>query len=227
MLLTLFSQFDNIVVLDTETTGIDCRREEIIELAAIRISRENTDAICEEMDDFLYLSEGKHLPEEIVALTGITEEMIRQEGVRKQVAAERFCAMIAHPKTLLVAYNAQFDMCFLYYFLARFGRADVLRDIRMLDAMTVYRDRRDYPHKLKDAIAAYGVDAQNSHRAVDDTKAALAVLDAMERERGDLASYINLFGYNRKYGVSGQRIRSVRYIAQGYDRSVPLYMKAE
>ena len=37
MLDALFEQFDNLVVLDTETTGIDCKRDEIIELAALRI----------------------------------------------------------------------------------------------------------------------------------------------------------------------------------------------
>ena len=32
MLETLFSQFDSLLVLDTETTGINCRTDEIIEL---------------------------------------------------------------------------------------------------------------------------------------------------------------------------------------------------
>ena len=39
MLETLFDRFDNIIVLDTETTGFSPRREEIIELAMLRVSR--------------------------------------------------------------------------------------------------------------------------------------------------------------------------------------------
>ena len=85
----------------------------------------------------------------------------------------------------------------------------------MLDAMTVYKDRRQYPHKLQSAIDAYGVTTQNTHRAVDDAKAALEVLDAMAREEDDLLRYVNLFGYNPKYGVSGPRISSITYLPHG------------
>ena len=44
---------------------------------------------------------------------------------------------------------------------------------------------------------------QNSHRAIDDVLALFEVLKAMDDEREDLGSYVNLFGYNPKYGVSG------------------------
>ena len=37
MLDSIFTQYDRVVVLDTETTGIDCRRDEIIELAAVAV----------------------------------------------------------------------------------------------------------------------------------------------------------------------------------------------
>ena len=98
--------------------------------------------------------------------------------------------------TLLVAYNAQFDLNFLYYLLRDTGRASCLKELKFLDALTVYKDRRDYPHKLKDAIAAYGLDGEveNSHRAVDDARAMTALLWAMAAERDDLMEYGNLFG---------------------------------
>ena len=65
----------------------------------------------------------------------------------------------------------------------------------------------------------------NSHRAIDDVRATVEVLRAMEAERDDLASYIDLFGYSRKYGVSGTRISSVRYVPQGYHETQKLYEK--
>lgn len=46
----------------------------------------------------------------------------------------------------------------------------------------------------------------------------------MEAEEADLERYINLFGYNQKYGVSGPRISSVRYLPQGYAGSGKLYL---
>ena len=42
---------------------------------------------------------------------------------------------------------------------------------------------------------------QNSHRAIDDVLATVAVLQAMWEERDDLLRYINLFGYNARYGL--------------------------
>ena len=64
----------------------------------------------------------------------------------------------------------------------------------MLDAMTVYKDRREYPHKLKNAIEAYGLSGENTHRAVDDAAATVELLWAMAEECDDLHRYINLFG---------------------------------
>lgn len=113
----------------------------------------------------------------------------------------------------------------LYYFLARLELADALKGVKMLDAMTVYKDRREYPHKLQSAIDAYGVPTQNTHRAVDDAKAALEVLEAMGRELDDLMQYVNLFGYNPKYGVSGPRISSITYLPQGRFTGEKLYQQ--
>lgn len=124
---------------------------------------------------------------------------------------------------MLVAYNAQFDLCFLYYFLARQKQANILQGVKLLDAMTVYKDRHDYPHKLCNAIETYGLQGQNTHRAIDDVKATLELLDAMATEEDDLAQYVNLFGYHPKYGVSGPRISSVTYRPQGYERHQKLY----
>lgn len=93
----------------------------------------------------------------------------------------------------------------------------------------MYRDRRDYPHKLNDTITAYGLEDQavNSHRAVDDARAAAVLLEAMAAERDDLDRYVALFGYSPKYGVSGRRIASVEYRPQPYQRVRPLYEVTE
>lgn len=222
MLDSLFTKFDHVVVLDTETTGIDCKKDEIIELAAACVTPSGVES---EMDVFIRLSEGRTLPPMITQLTGITPQQLEQEGVEKWEAAAQFAAAISHPNTLLVAYNAQFDLCFLYYFLARLDLAGALKGTKMLDAMTVYKDRRQYPHKLQNAIDTYGVPTQNTHRAVDDAKAALEVLDAMAHEQDDLLEYINLFGYNPRYGVSGPRISSITYLPQGKFSGEKLYQQ--
>ena len=40
----------------------------------------------------------------------------------------------------------------------------------------------------------------------------------MGEERDDLALYVNLFGYNAKYGVNGRRISGIRYEAQEFHK---------
>ena len=125
----------------------------------------------------------------------------------------------------MVAYNAQFDLNFLYHFLRPYGRVGVLRAPRFLDALTVYKDRRDYPHKLCNAIEAYNLQDRvvNSHRAVDDARATVALLESMAAERDDLPEYIDLFGTHPKFGMSGKKIASVTYRTQPYRRVRPLY----
>jgi len=222
---SLFEQFDKIVVLDTETSGLNFKHDRIIELAAICCEKKGDEIeITSEMDDFVKLPDGWRLDKKIIELTGITDEMLENEGISSKESAGKFAEML-DDKTLLVAYNAQFDMNYLFYFLYREKLSDKLKGVKMLDALTVYKDRHDYPHKLENAIEVYELSDKvvNSHRAIDDTKALLEVLKAMSVELSDLDRYINLFGYNQKYGISGAKISSVTYKPQGYDRKFKLY----
>ena len=223
MLDKLFARFDNIIVLDSETTGLNHKSDEIIELAMLRITR---DGCVKQYDEFIKLSEGRHLAPEITELTGISEEMLVTQGVSKLSAASALAEMMALPKPLIVAYNTQFDIGFLYYLLLTNGKADVLQNVKLFDAMTVYKDRRPFPHKLCNAIETYALSGENTHRAIDDTLATYELLCAMDREEDDLDRYINLFGYNPKYGISGQRVRSVTYLPQGYHNTEKLYNKS-
>ena len=63
----------------------------------------------------------------------------------------------------------------------------------------------------------------NSHRAIDDVIATAAVMEKMAEEKEDLHRYINLFGYNSKYGLEGKPIGSITYKSQDYDPPLPLY----
>ena len=219
----LWEQFDRMVIFDTETTGIDYGKDRIIEIGAVSLEggAENGS-----MDLFIRLPEGRRLDPFIVNLTGITEERLEAEGVGDREAAGAFAKLLeGAERPLIAAYNAQFDLNFLYGLLRPWGLAEVLRKPRLLDAMTVYKDRRDYPHKLENAIEAYHLEdkAVNSHRAIDDARAAALLLDEMAAERDDLERYVDLFGVHPKFGVSGRKISSVTYRPQPYDRRKPLY----
>ena len=214
----LFSQYDRLFLFDTETTGLHFSRDEIIEFAAVVVEQKNgMPVVVEEYDQLISLSPGMTVPPLIENLTGISTQDILDRGIsKKQVCAD--IARMISGNTLLLAYNAHFDLSFLFYLLLREGDPAILKGKDKLDLYTVYRDRRPYPHKLCHAIEAYGLGDKvvNSHRAVDDVLATVAVMEAMEAEKSDLENYVNLFGFNPKYGVEGKPISSVTYKAQPY-----------
>ena len=221
-----FEKYDRLVLFDTETTGLQYNRDEIIEFAAVVVEWQNGQAVVtEEYDQLISLSPGGFVPPKIEQLTGITTQDLREKGVPKT----RVCCDIARMfqgNTLLLAYNAHFDLSFLFYMLLRNGDPTILKGKDKLDLLTVYKDRRSYPHRLCNAIEAYDLSGKvvNSHRAVDDVLATVEVMKAMEEEKDDLLNYVNLFGYNPKYGVEGKPIGSVTYKPQRYDPPQPLYL---
>ena len=222
---SLFAKYDRLVLFDTETTGLQYSRDEIIEFAAVVVERrEGIPAIIQEYDELIALSPGGLVPPKIQELTGISTQDLRERGLPKTRVARDIGEMIAG-NTLLLAYNAHFDLSFLYYFLLRDGDPMILKGKDKLDLLTVYKDRHEYPHRLCSAIEVYGLTGKvvNSHRAVDDVLATVAVMEEMEKELDDLDKYINLFGYNPKYGIEGKPIGSVTYKPQPYNPVKALY----
>ena len=223
---SLFNQYDRLVLFDTETTGLLFSRDEIIEFAAVVVENRNgIPTIVQEYDELIALSPGGFVPPKIEQLTGISTQDLREKGLPKTRVAQDIAQMLKG-NTLMLAYNAHFDRSFLYYFLLRHGDPMVLKGKDKLDLLTVYKDRRPYPHKLCNAIEAYGLTGKvvNSHRAVDDVIATVAVMEEMEKEKSDLMRYVNLFGYNPKFGIDGKPIGSVTYKPQPYNASTPLYL---
>lgn len=223
---SLFAKYDRLVLFDTETTGLQFSRDEIIEFAAVVLEyRDGKSTVIQEYDELIALSPGGFVPPKIEQLTGISTQDLWEKGLPKTRVARDIGEMF-QGNTLLLAYNAHFDLSFLYYFLFRDGDPLILKGKDKLDLLTVYKDRKSYPHKLCNAIEAYGLSGKvvNSHRAVDDVLATVAVMEQMEAERDDLMRYVNLFGYNPKYGVDGKPIGSITYRPQPYNATQPLYI---
>ena len=224
---SIHEKYDNFVIFDTETTGLDFARDEIIEFSAVQLQVQGDQVvITREYDNLVTLSPGNTVPPEITKLTGISTQDILDRGVAKEQICKDIGEMFAG-NTLLLAYNAHFDLSFLFYLLLRNGDPTILKGKDKLDLLTVYKDRRPFPHKLCNAIEAYGLAGKvvNSHRAIDDVIATVAVMEAMATEKDDLECYVNLFGYNPKYGISGKPIGSVTYKPQGFQTTLPLYLK--
>lgn len=218
----LLRRFKKIVFFDTETSGVNPEKDQIIELAAVLVTEKGIEG---KLDAFCKLPEGKKLPDKIVELTHITDDMLKENGIPYSEACRAFCEMIhSNSEVLLVAHNIQFDLLFTLEMFRRCGMVPKAPKLRALDSLTVYKDRAAYPHKLESAIEHYRLSdkVQNSHRAIDDVLALLEVVKAMASERNDLEEYIDLVGYNPKYGVAGDRLGQLTYLPQPYNLSCRL-----
>ena len=186
---------------------------QIIELAMVTV---NEGKIIEEYDKFIKYD--GNLPQKITEITGITNKKLREEGVYEQIVARDLKERLTG-NTLMIAHNAQFDLSFIYYLLKRHypqEADDIVENIGWIDTYTVLRDRKDYPHKLIDAVEHYKLEKVNFHRAIDDTKALFEVTKALKNERNDLAEYVNVFGYNPKWGLKGKIFPFIEYKPQYY-----------
>ena len=189
---------------------MDCK---IIELAMLTVE---DGEIVEEYDEFIDI--GQAISPKIIELTGITNAMLKNEGVGEERVARDLRERMTDG-TVMIAHNAQFDLSFIYFLLKRHypdEADDIVRNLKWLDTLTVLKDRKEYPHKLIDAVRHYDIDEVNFHRAIDDTKALYNVTQELKIERNDLEEYINIFGYNPKYGPGRFRFPFITYKAQYY-----------
>jgi len=150
------------VVLDVETTGLNTRADEIIEIGAVRI--ENGVEVAEFSE---LIDPGRPVPERVAELTGISTAMLRGKRTLMEVMPEfaKFCE-----GAVLVAHNASFDMSF---FRRAFRQAGLPFDFAILDTLALVRNQ--YPqlksHKLGNMCKQLGISLLNAHRAVHDARA--------------------------------------------------------
>lgn len=202
-----------VIYFDTETTGLDCSRCQIIELAMLTV----IDGEIEERYDRFIRVDGP-LPLRITEITGITDQMLNGGKTEREVAEDLKVRLT--PGTVMIAHNCQFDLQFVYHLLKRhlpMEADEIVESLDWIDTVTVLKDRKEYPHRLENAVEHYGIEKVNFHRAIDDTKALYDVTQAMKDERDDLAEYLNVFGYNPKYGVEG-RFPFIKYKPQRFNR---------
>lgn len=107
----------NGLVVDVETTGLDPRRHEIIELAMTPFSYGLDGAVLMVGESFQALRQpSEPISPEITAITGLTNVMVEGQVIDLEAVA-RFVA----PASLVIAHNAAFDRRFLERFSAVFS----------------------------------------------------------------------------------------------------------
>lgn len=149
------------VVIDVETTGMDCYKDGIIEIGAIRIVK------GEIVESFSELVKQKgEISKEVSALTGISQEMISEKGRELEQVIVEFWDFAG--KSPLLGHNLRFDLSFI-------GRASAEADIVVpssprMDTLSLARRKiRDIPdYRLETLADHFGIQVDTKHRALAD-----------------------------------------------------------
>ncbi len=154
---------DDVIVLDTETTGLSCAENELIEISAARLRGRE---VVDRFDTFVRPS--GLIPPEITELTSITNaDVAHAPRAEEAVAAlEEFvqgCPVIAH--------NATFDRSFIESVKGGVRVSDIWIDSLALSRIALPRLAS---HKLASMAELFGCVAV-SHRASDDVEALCGV----------------------------------------------------
>jgi CRISPR-associated protein Cas2 len=163
---------EDFVILDLETTGLDSGVDRIIEIAAIKYNKYE---FVEEFDQ--YLHNDKKLPQTIVKLTGITDDILRENGVDEAEAIRKLFDFIDNLP--IITHNAPFDMSFLTEAMARNNIERTIPPYRdtIKWAKQLIHGLADY--RLDSLLKFYNISSENRHNAVNDCRLLSKVLERM------------------------------------------------
>ena len=179
------------VILDTETTGLNYRSDEIIEIGVIAFSFNDAGEIGDVTGVYGGLQQPTvPIPAEITRLTGITDDM-----VAGQVIDIARLKSLIEPADLIIAHNAGFDRPFCEAFSPIFVHKAWACSVSEID----WSGRGFEGSKLGYLIGQSGY-FHEGHRAVDDCFALLEVL-GQTRSGSTAAPFAELYQASQRSRV--------------------------
>ena len=163
------------MAIDLEMTGLHAKTDAILEVGAVRVrGGREADAYS------ALLRPGKPLSEEVIRLTGITEEMAEQ-GEEPERAMEGFFAFLGGD--VLVGQNVIFDYQFLKQWAVNHGFSF---ERNAVDTLKLARQFLPAEQKknLESLCVYFAVERGRGHRALDDARAAGQVLERLKERYG-------------------------------------------
>jgi DNA polymerase-3 subunit epsilon len=155
------------VLLDVETTGLNSRHDEVIELGMVKFTYLPDGTIVRVVDTFSSFREPSvAIPQEVVELTGITDEIVRGQKIDSN-SVEAF----VDGAVIVTAHNASFDRKFCERYWPIFAQRAWACSANEID----WRANGFAGSRLAYLLAGVGLFHQ-AHRAVDDCHAMLEIL---------------------------------------------------
>ena len=169
---------EEIVVFDTETTGLNVFQDDIIEIAAIRIK--GGEVVGEPLD--LYIETDKPIlpmlgDKENPMYAIYHEKMSAGELRSPSDALQRFLAYVG--TSPILGHNANYDYNILDNNLQRYCNDTMqAHDIRCFDSLKLIRLLAPSLHsyKLESLLETFHLSGVNSHQAIDDVKATVSLV---------------------------------------------------
>ncbi|MBU0706321.1 DEAD/DEAH box helicase family protein, partial [Patescibacteria group bacterium] len=163
------------VVLDLETSGIDPKRDDIIEVAMVRY--ENGKEVAR-YDDLIKI--GYKLPEIITIITGITDKDLEKNGKER---ADVFAEVERVIKgAYIVAHNSAFDVGFLR---AKGIHLDILGTIDTIPLAQILMPELP-SYSLESLTDDLNISHENKHRAMGDVEATLDLFKLLWKKGGEI-----------------------------------------
>ncbi|WP_091168317.1 exonuclease domain-containing protein [Paenibacillus sp. 1_12] len=152
-----------LVVFDLETTGFSpYNGDEIISVGAVAV---NGDSIMEDQSFYSLVNPKRTIPEQVIELTGITNEMVDQAPDLYQ-GLRAFLEFVQ--QKVLVAHGTGHDKHFLNSALWKTSKVSLSH--RMLDTMMIGRwlNPKLGKYDLDTMLQVYGIDISLRHHALED-----------------------------------------------------------
>ncbi len=162
-----------IVALDIETTGLDPQTDAIIEIGARRFDGNRVE------DEFSTLiNPGRHIPDFITGLTGISDEMVRQAPHVRDVLDELAAFIGDLP---ILGHNIQFDLSFF----KKYKLFELNQHIDTYDLASVLMPSASR-YNLGSLVQQLGIALPATHRALDDARATHGVYQRLFAQAREL-----------------------------------------
>lgn len=147
------------IAIDLETTGLDPKRDRMIEIGAVRVERGR---VVEQFSSLV--NPQRTLEPRITALTGITDEMLASAPELSEVLSEvlAFCG-----EWPLLGHHVIFDYSFLKRAAVNAGQSFARSGVDTLKLARRFMPEQEKKN-LSAACAFFGVGQKEAHRAVSD-----------------------------------------------------------
>lgn len=201
-------------IIDIETTGLDPRYYEIIEIGAIKY---RSNEIVDKFSSLIYVDE---IDDFITSLTGITFKMLEKSPKIDKVIKD-FYDFIG--EDILVGYNVNFDINFLYDNLLETNNIALKNSF--VDVMRIAKKLLPNleKHSQQYVCEYYNMNVSQSHRAIADCELCASLFNNLKNDI--LKEYQSIDDFIKLFTKSNLKLSDIKATNTDYDKDHPLYNK--